>query len=311
MRLSGACPDQRLSLVVLGAAALVGGGLLSAGCIIDAPDGVGRPCRRDRPCAAGLFCVNRRCVTQKPSPRRDAGRRPDGDGARRDGVIVKKDGLVRLDSVKKTDTAPDTRVVKKDAGCAGSLKLCSGKCVNTTNNKAHCGGCNKACAASISDRCVASKCVCGTSGSACGSGLNCVSGSCRCISGSASRCTGCCLTATSCVALTSQSSTRCGKAGATCRSCNDSKVCTADTCVSGVCRNTNLKSGTACNDGKFCTLNTTCNAGTCSGGTARTCDPGVECQQGSCDETNNRCNVTPVPDSTPCTSGICQGGQCL
>ncbi len=87
----------------------------------------------------------------------------------------------------------------------------------------------------------------------------------------------------------------CGAAGGSCRTgvCDETlDMCTGDP----------VPNGSACDDGQFCTLNDFCVAGTCAGGTARTC-AGTSCTDGYCDDVANSCLTTPKADGTVCNDG--------
>ena len=102
--------------------------------------------------------------------------------------------------------------------------------------------------------------------------------------------------------------------------CDDANVCTKDSCdvASGDCSNENKPmDGTSCEDGQFCTTGDKCGGGNCKGA-ARDC--GLlddECNEGVCDEGQDKCvkqadhegsNCT--DDGNVCTNDKCQGGVC-
>jgi len=102
--------------------------------------------------------------------------------------------------------------------------------------------------------------------------------------------------------------------------CNDDLYCNgAETCLNGVCQagtpvdcsvlsdqcNNGVcdealdkcvaqtkPNGTSCDDGLYCNVGETCQAGACTGGTARNCDDGESCTIDSCDEDLNTCVST-------------------
>jgi len=93
--------------------------------------------------------------------------------------------------------------------------------------------------------------------------------------------------------------------------CNDSNVCTTDTCVSNLCVFTN--NADSCDDGNACTTSDTCSGGSC-GGTPITCNDDNICTDDSCDPATG-CVYTPnnsaCDDSNACTeSDTCSGGSC-
>ena len=97
-------------------------------------------------------------------------------------------------------------------------------------------------------------------------------------------------------------------------SCHDVGLCDPAT---GVCSDPPKPEATPCDDGKFCTVNDVCMFGVCTG-VARTCAPGVSCNDGTCDEANHHCTGSVVVlDGTPCNDGsyctrddVCMGGVC-
>lgn len=94
--------------------------------------------------------------------------------------------------------------------------------------------------------------------------------------------------------------------------------CRAGSCTPGGCAMLPANEGLACDDGRFCTENTTCSAGSCGGGTPRSCDDDNACTFDTCDEATDTC----VPDAAandglPCQSPdfcvvqqTCNGGVC-
>ena len=91
---------------------------------------------------------------------------------------------------------------------------------------------------------------------------------------------------------------------------------------SGVCVVEDAPDGAPCDDGLFCTVDDACEAGTCVGGAANDC--GMEptpCEELSCNESAQQCELTMLADDTPCqgadmcvvdevcTAGLCGGGQ--
>jgi hypothetical protein len=178
-----------------------------------------------------------------------------------------------------------------DLGCQPPSKLCGSSCVNVKTNAAHCGDCNKPCAA----------------------GLDCVGGSCTCIAGGL--CSGCC-NAGQCLPLATQNAGHCGKGGQVCVACDDKNVCTDDLCSAGACTTKPAAAGTACSDGKHCTISDHCEDGKCTGKNY--------CSQSQFDSctTYNCAEPTPpepapicipngkMPDGTKCSAGYCCNGAC-
>jgi hypothetical protein len=105
-----------------------------------------------------------------------------------------------------------------------------------------------------------------------------------------------------------------GSCGGTPVVCNDTNVCTDDSCdaATGACKY--VPNSSACDDGNKCTLEDRCSAGTCKG-TPKSCDDGNECTNEYC--YNGICfwgdvaDGTPCDDESACTAGdSCQGGTC-
>ncbi|WP_168210412.1 PKD domain-containing protein [Persicimonas caeni] len=104
---------------------------------------------------------------------------------------------------------------------------------------------------------------------------------------------------------------QCGASGGSCRTgvCDEQ----ADSCTGDP-----VADGTPCNDGQFCTVSDSCSAGTCVGGAPKDCSgAGDQCNDGVCDESNNRCEASPKPDGTTCDDGAfctvsdtCSSGTC-
>jgi hypothetical protein len=105
--------------------------------------------------------------------------------------------------------------------------------------------------------------------------------------------------------------------------CDDSNVCTADSCdtVTGNCvQDPAPHNGNSCNDGDFCTVNDTCDNGTC-GGTSKDCSPlDDQCNVGICDTVTGNCVQDPAPHNgnscddgkgitlnDTCSDGVCTG----
>ena len=86
--------------------------------------------------------------------------------------------------------------------------------------------------------------------------------------------------------------------GGTCQAgtslnCNDSNVCTDDTCDAVLgCHHTNNTA--ACDDGAYCTVNDICGNGTCAG-TPRDCSDSDPCTADTCNEGTDQCVHTGSP----------------
>ncbi|MEK6675241.1 MAG: hypothetical protein AABZ47_06250 [Planctomycetota bacterium] len=96
--------------------------------------------------------------------------------------------------------------------------------------------------------------------------------------------------------------------GGTNAECNDTNVCTTDTCVAGRCEYAN--NTLPCNDGLFCTATDVCSGGVC-GGTGNPCPANR-----TCDEPNDRCVQCFVNaecnDNNICTTDTCNAtGLCV
>jgi hypothetical protein len=117
--------------------------------------------------------------------------------------------------------------------------------------------------------------------------------------------------------------------------CNDSNVCTTDTCNGGICAHTNNTMN--CDDSNLCTTGDACSGGSCAGAavdcddsnlcttdscvpatgcvhTAITCNDGNACTDDTCVPaagcvfTNN---TNTCSDGNACTTGdVCSGGSC-
>jgi len=106
--------------------------------------------------------------------------------------------------------------------------------------------------------------------------------------------------------------------------CSSTSQCNSGFCVGGVCCNTsctdqctscNLSglagvcspkaNGTSCTDGNACTLTDTCQAGTCAGGSPKTCTPLDACHvAGTCDSTSGICSNPVGPDKVGCNINL-------
>jgi len=128
----------------------------------------------------------------------------------------------------------------------------------------------------------------------------------RCYSGAC--CVGC-WNGGACVTGTSLD--ECGSSGHVCLDCDDSKECTADTClsVSNACTHSNRSSGTPCSDG---TCGSGANAGVCvmasspvCGGAGEDCCSGFTCNQSgtTCNFGTNKCEYCGAEDQLCCLVG--------
>jgi cysteine-rich repeat protein len=96
--------------------------------------------------------------------------------------------------------------------------------------------------------------------------------------------------------------------------CDDGNTANGDCCSSTCHFEAN---GSSCSDGNACTTGETCNAGTCGGGTAVTCNDNNGCTQDTCNPSTG-CVYNPTPlngtscnDGNACTVGeTCNAGTC-
>lgn len=98
--------------------------------------------------------------------------------------------------------------------------------------------------------------------------------------------------------------------------CNGPDMCNG----AGDCMPNYAENGLPCDDGRFCTVESTCQAGECSGGFARQCDDGDACTTDRCDEEARSCAFQASPDccdanadcfdDNPCTDDVCVNGAC-
>ena len=100
--------------------------------------------------------------------------------------------------------------------------------------------------------------------------------------------------------------------------CDDGNVCTADSCMDGVCKNAAANDGLVCDDGNACTTSTVCKTGLCGAGQPLSC-AGDVCKVASCDPKSG-CTSQNAPNGTKCddgkfcfegetcTAGVCGGG---
>ncbi len=224
-------------------------------------------------------------------------------------------------------------------GCVGPSPVpctqCEGVCVDTQNDRRHCGACGNACAAG--SVCTAGACVvscptgqsacssvcfdlkndpghCGSCTRTCGTDEFCSQGNCRAIVADAGA-TSCPSGTTACdggACFDQQNDPRnCGACG---RSCNSTEYCSAGNCVQfpvmGLDAGSCLSSPNPCevvsftDAGCVVALRTCPAPGTCQ--TGGTCNPSTgACEYanrtGSCDDQN------PCTQSDVCTSGTCVG----
>jgi MYXO-CTERM domain-containing protein len=110
-----------------------------------------------------------------------------------------------------------------------------------------------------------------------------------------------------------------GTCGGTSVSCDDGNPCTADSCdaVNGCVNDPAPMAGMACDDGNACTMGSTCQAGSCLGGSNISCDDNNECTADSCDTVNGCVNDAVAREGQSCDDGdlcstmsACAAGTC-
>ncbi|MFM9105261.1 MAG: hypothetical protein ACKOWF_01015, partial [Chloroflexota bacterium] len=158
-----------------------------------------------------------------------------------------------------------------DAGvCKTSDTICNGRCGRIKDSCGHIFECDR-----------------------CPDGYECIETVCtpKVVCDSTTCPNGCCTAAGACVPYVDQGVDQCGTGGALCAGCDDSKVCTTDTCSMGVCVHTPI---VGC-----CTLDSECNDGNA-------------CTTDACNPTTHTCthtNLTGVACGTD-NNGCCSAGIC-
>ena len=92
--------------------------------------------------------------------------------------------------------------------------------------------------------------------------------------------------------------------------CNDSNVCTTDSCdkATGKCANAN--NSLACTDNNACTVGDACVVGLCKAGTPTVCDDKTPCTTDSCETANGKCKYMFLTAGTACSDGLlCTSGD--
>ena len=280
-------------------------------CITAATCMDGNPCTTDS-CTAG------KCLYTNA----DGGKCDTDDKCQKPGTGV------CASSVCKTGNQPIDCTAQATACTSAACNPASGKCdVLAKGDGTLCQDGNNC---TVGDGCKAGKCVAGAVPS-------CVTGNKPCEVGT-------CIPATPGTGYTCKVDNKANGSP-----CDDSKACTdGDVCGTGVCAGKPKvcpgsgpcvtaacdevtkgcvakakAAGTACDDTQFCTSGETCgSAGACGGGQTTSC-LGAKCQQGFCDEANNKCSTKPDPtccvgakdcvDGKPCTSDACDvaSGKCV
>ena len=96
-------------------------------------------------------------------------------------------------------------------------------------------------------------------------------------------------------------------------SCDDSNVCTTDSCNPAAgC--VHVDNTTTCSDGNACTTGDTCGGGVCNSGTPVACNDDNPCTDDTCSVATGCVymnNTAICDDGNPCTMGdVCSGGTC-
>ena len=106
--------------------------------------------------------------------------------------------------------------------------------------------------------------------------------------------------------------------GGTCtgplRNCNDSNVCTDDSCDDVADQCVHANNTASCYDGNACTTNDSCSGGNCVGGPPLNCNDTNVCTNDSCNPTTgcvHTNNTAPCEDGNLCTiNDTCSNGTC-
>ncbi|QDG50061.1 hypothetical protein FIV42_04710 [Persicimonas caeni] len=256
------------------------------------------------------------------------------------GVCLEKDGSCSQQMIADGTTCDDGNFCTIDGVCQQGVCETSPRDCSGESDQCNTGVCDE-----DADACVPQPVSDGTTcddGAFCTVGDSCQAGTCegstRDCSGSGDQCNDgiCDEQADSCVPQPVSDGTACDDGayctvGDTCQAgqCNAGapRQCGASggSCRTGVCDEQNdtcdgdpVADGTPCDDGQFCTVSDSCSAGTCVGGSPKDCSgAGDQCNDGVCDESNNRCRATPKPDGTTCDDGAfctvsdaCTSGAC-
>ena len=92
--------------------------------------------------------------------------------------------------------------------------------------------------------------------------------------------------------------------------CNDGNACTTDSCDPATgCQHAAVANGSPCSDGNACNGTETCQAGTCTAGTALDCDDGNACTIDTCNPAAGCQHAT--ASGTVCPGGTCEQGTCV
>jgi len=98
--------------------------------------------------------------------------------------------------------------------------------------------------------------------------------------------------------------------------CDDTNICTDDTCSPDTGECTFIPNVAPCDDGDLCTADDACAGGFCVSGQPVDCDDTNECTDDACDPSTGNCSSTPntatCDDGNACTvADSCSGGICV
>ena len=235
-------------------------------CTPDATDGTGASCNETSDCADGMFCVDnilgrgrctRTCASdddcvpgwQCERPRTCFPSCPDteictcglfGDGDENicDGMDGDCDGRIDEVSSAGVDVCGDGTCNCAVCDCDPGFTACGSRCIDTSSDVRHCGGCDNRCGSGpwtcVGGSCTCTGTMCGTGcvntntdesncgscGNACGAGYTCSGGSCTC---SRTDCDGACVD-------TMTDETHCGGCATPCAA--------GESCCMGMCQAT-------------------------------------------------------------------------
>lgn len=234
-------------------------------------------CPVDERCGADHRCVARDMDAGTDTDANDDAAADDTGIVDIDMAVVAMDGGLDAGNDAGLDTSvPDAFVPMDTSGCAAGLRLCSGRCVDTTSDSMNCSSC----------------------GVACPSGYSCVSGGCTC----ATRCGGVCTDLTT-------SAANCGTCG---HACAPGDFCRGGLCYRPACPE-GLSSCGGCVDtetdiancgscGAWCTGSQFCRGGSCSS----TCSPPLD---RSAFSSSGPCRDGDSDPGTCGVSGLCQADE--
>ncbi|MFT7580023.1 MAG: hypothetical protein ACI9MR_001690 [Myxococcota bacterium] len=253
----------------------------------------GNSCTDDA-CDLALGCVNApnadvcddgdQCTFQDRCDAGSCGGTPTSDIACNDGNPCTSLDTCVAGSCEGTTVVCDDDNACTDDSCDSSHPLANAAtgCVHVENTDP----CDDGNSCSVGDICTAGACASGTD---IGSG--------PCDDGNACTITDVCNAVGTCVGVTSD--------------CDDSDVCTIDSCDPQFgCRNA-PNEGERCDDNSLCTLEDTCDDDGVCVGVAKPCQGDDACLVGTCNLANGGCQdvVLDCDDSNPCTTDSCDPGS--